>query len=132
LALPRETVPLGSERDPAGDRAAGLEKMGMAGLPVLIGIDISESLKTGNSLVGAETPQDTIYGVYGGLARKGLNTTSTAEREELSPDLGIRVAGIHRGDPEGLPEERTRSYYAAKGEDHHRGRRKVDPSAIHI
>ena len=28
-----------------------------------------------------ETPQDTIYGVYGGLARKGLNAMSAVERE---------------------------------------------------
>lgn len=31
---------------------------------------------------GAETPQDTIYGVYGGLTRKGLNAMSAMERED--------------------------------------------------
>ncbi|MCX5914026.1 MAG: hypothetical protein NTV04_19085, partial [Deltaproteobacteria bacterium] len=35
----------------------------------LMGIDISGSLKTGIPLLGSGTPQDTIYGVYGGLAR---------------------------------------------------------------
>ena len=47
-----------------------LEKLGMAGIPALMGIDISGSLKTGIPLIGAGTPQDTIYGVYGGMAKK--------------------------------------------------------------
>ena len=59
-----------------------LEKMGMAGIPALMGIDISGSLKTGIPLLGSGTPQDTIYGVYGGLARKGLNAMSAVERED--------------------------------------------------
>src|SRR5512134_326809 len=32
--------------------------------------------------VGAGTSQDTIYGVYGGLARKSLNAMSAVERED--------------------------------------------------
>ena len=59
-----------------------LEKMGMAGIPALMGIDISGSLKIGIPLVGSGTPQDTIYGVYGGLARKALNAMSAVERED--------------------------------------------------
>jgi hypothetical protein len=47
-----------------------------------MGIDISGSLKIGLPLAGSGTPQDTIYGVYGGLARKSLNTMSAAERED--------------------------------------------------
>jgi len=47
--------------------------MGMAGIPVLMGIDISGSLKIGIPLARSATSQDTIYGVYGSLARKGLN-----------------------------------------------------------
>ena len=31
---------------------------------------------------GAETPQDVIYGVYGGPTRKGLNAMSAMERED--------------------------------------------------
>ena len=58
-----------------------LEKMGMAGIPALMGIDISGSLKTGIPLVGSGTPQDTIYGVYGGMAKKALNAMSAVERE---------------------------------------------------
>ena len=51
-----------------------LEKMGMAGIPAQMGINISGSLKMGIPLVGSGTPQDTIYGVYGGLTRKTLNS----------------------------------------------------------
>jgi ribosomal protein S15P/S13E len=58
-----------------------LEKLGMAGIPALMGIDISGSLKTGIPLIGAGTPQDTIYGVYGGMAKKALNAMSAVERE---------------------------------------------------
>jgi ribosomal protein S15P/S13E len=54
----------------------------MAGIPALIGIDISGSLKTGLPLVGSGTPQDTIYGVYGGMFKKGLNAMSAVERED--------------------------------------------------
>jgi ribosomal protein S15P/S13E len=59
-----------------------LEKMGMAGIPALMGIDISGSLKVGIPLAGSGTPQDTIYGVYGGLARKSLNAMNAVERED--------------------------------------------------
>ena len=53
----------------------------LAGLPALMGIDISGSLKTGIPLIGAGTPQDRIYGVYGGMAKKALNAMSAVERE---------------------------------------------------
>lgn len=64
-----------------------LERMGMAGIPALMGIDISGSLKTGVPLVGAGTPSDTLYGVYGGLFRKGLNAMSAIEREDYPRSL---------------------------------------------
>jgi len=54
----------------------------MAGIPALLGIDISGSLKVGIPLAGSGTPHDTIYGVYGGLARKSLNAMSAGERED--------------------------------------------------
>ena len=54
----------------------------MAGIPALMGIDISGSLKVGIPLAGSGTPQDTIYGVYGGLARKSINAMSAVERED--------------------------------------------------
>ncbi len=59
-----------------------LGKMGIAGIPALMGIDISGSLKIGIPLAGSGTPQDTIYGVYGGLARKSLNAMNAVERED--------------------------------------------------
>ena len=59
-----------------------LEKLGMAGIPALMGIDISGSLKVGIPLAGSGTPQDTIYGVYGGMAKKALNAMSAVERED--------------------------------------------------
>jgi len=59
-----------------------LEKMGMAGVPALMGINISGSLKIGIPLIGSGTPQDNVYGVYGGMARKALNSMSAVERED--------------------------------------------------
>ena len=47
-----------------------------------MGIEISGSLKIGIPLIGSGTPQDTVYGVYGGMARKALNSMSAAERED--------------------------------------------------
>jgi hypothetical protein len=77
-----------------GLREAGgpvLEKMGMAGIPALMGIDISGSLKTGIPLIGAGTPQDTIYGVYGGMAKKALNA-------KTRPDLRRALAHGERAE----------------------------------
>ena len=63
-----------------------MERMGMAGIPALMGIDISGSLKVGlpfTSLAGAQgTPVDTVYGVYAGLGRKALNAMNAAERQD--------------------------------------------------
>jgi hypothetical protein len=56
-----------------------LEKMGMAGIPAIMRIDISGSLKTGIPLVG-ETTADTVYGVYGGLGQKLVNAKDSASR----------------------------------------------------
>jgi len=42
-----------------------MEKMSKAGIPALMGIDISVSLKTGIPGLGFGTPADTVYGVYG-------------------------------------------------------------------
>ena len=59
-----------------------LEKMGMAGIPAFMGIDISGSLKTGVPGLGPGTPADTVYGVYGGLGKKALNAMNAAERDD--------------------------------------------------
>jgi len=47
-----------------------------------MGINISGSLKIGIPLIGSGTPQDNVYGVYGGMARKALNSMSAVERED--------------------------------------------------
>jgi N12 class adenine-specific DNA methylase len=59
-----------------------LEKVGMVGIPALMGIDISGSLKTGVPGLGYGTPADTVYGVYGGLGKKALNAMNAAERDD--------------------------------------------------
>jgi hypothetical protein len=46
-----------------------LETFGMNGLPAMLGANISGSLAIGIPFMG-ETPADTIYGVYGGMATK--------------------------------------------------------------
>jgi hypothetical protein len=46
-----------------------MEKMGMTGIPALLGIDISGSLKTQIPFLSG-TPSDTVYGVYGGVLQK--------------------------------------------------------------
>lgn len=58
-----------------------LERLGFAGIPALIGVDVPGSLKTGIPFIG-ERPAETVYGVYGGLARKALNSYESAEREQ--------------------------------------------------
>jgi hypothetical protein len=59
-----------------------MEKMGMAGTPALIGIDISGSLKTQLPFVGT-TPSDTVYGVYGGMLQKWMNAKDALERDDI-------------------------------------------------
>ncbi len=65
-------------------RAVGgpiLEQMGMAGIPAIIGVDISGSLKTQVPFMGM-TPSDTIYGVYGGMLDKAKNATASWQRDD--------------------------------------------------
>ena len=48
-----------------------LEEFGMTGLPSVLGANISGSLATGLPWpIGAETPEDTVFGVYGGMIQK--------------------------------------------------------------
>lgn len=58
-----------------------MEHLGFAGIPGMIGVDVSGSLKTGIPFVG-ESPSDTVYGVYGGLAKKGARAWTSLERDE--------------------------------------------------
>jgi hypothetical protein len=58
-----------------------MERMGEAGIPSLIGINISGSLKTNVPFLGG-TPSDTVYGVYAGMAKKGQQAMTSIDREE--------------------------------------------------
>jgi hypothetical protein len=74
-------------------RSAGgevLEKLGMQGIPALLGVDLSGSLRTGVPF--KEGVSQTAYGVYGGLYRKaikGFNSVMAGDYlrgvENLSP-----------------------------------------------
>ena len=59
-----------------------LANVEMVGIPALMGIDISGSLKTGIPGHGPGTPGDTVYGGYGGLGRKAPNAMNAAERDD--------------------------------------------------
>jgi hypothetical protein len=56
-----------------------LERMGAAGIPALMRIDISRPLKTGVPGLGYGTSADTVYG---GLGKKALNAMNAAERDD--------------------------------------------------
>ncbi len=58
-----------------------LEKMGMGGIPALVGVNISGSLKTQLPFMGM-TPSDTIYGVYGGMFEKWVNAKDAWARDD--------------------------------------------------
>ncbi len=58
-----------------------LEKMGMAGIPALIGVNISGSIKTQIPFVG-QNVSDSIYGVYGGMWEKWMNAKDAWARDD--------------------------------------------------
>jgi hypothetical protein len=59
-----------------------MEKMGMAGIPAVLGIDISGSLKTQIPFVSG-TPSDTVYGIYGGVLQKFINAKDALQRDDI-------------------------------------------------
>ncbi len=71
-----------AEAPAAGAGGPVLEKMGMARISAMMGIDVSGSLKTGIPGLGPGAPADTVYGAYGGLGRKALNSMKAAERDD--------------------------------------------------
>jgi hypothetical protein len=72
-----------------------LEEFGMTGLPSVLGANISGSLAIGLPYpIGSETPEDTIFGVYGGMMEKGKRAGQAFGREdymrgltEVSPEV---------------------------------------------
>ncbi|MCX5914200.1 MAG: PLxRFG domain-containing protein, partial [Deltaproteobacteria bacterium] len=58
-----------------------LEKMGMMGIPAIVGIDISGSLKMGIPFVGG--PSESVFGVWAGLGQKFMNAKDSAGKGEV-------------------------------------------------
>lgn len=62
-----------------------LEKFGMSGLPSVIGANISGSLAIGLPYpIGSETPEDTIFGVYGGMFQKAKRAGEAIGRGDIT------------------------------------------------
>jgi hypothetical protein len=68
-------------------RGAGgetLEKFGMSGLPSVLGANISGSLAVGLPWpIGSETPEDTVFGVYGGMLQKAKRSAQAMGRGDI-------------------------------------------------
>lgn len=69
-------------------------QMGMYGLPTVLGANISGSLSIGLPGLGQGTPADTVFGVWGGLAKKGQQAAQSASvgdytraLEDISPEM---------------------------------------------
>ncbi len=60
-----------------------LAKFGMEGVPALIGVDLSGSLKIGLPKPTLAGTQETVYGVYGGLFDKGQRVLDAISREDF-------------------------------------------------
>jgi len=58
-----------------------LETFGFSGLPAVLGMNISGSLAIGIPFMG-ETPADTVYGVYGGMATRLKRASEAAGRQD--------------------------------------------------
>jgi hypothetical protein len=78
-----------------------LEEFGISGLPSVLGANISGSLAVGLPWpIGSRTPEDTIFGVWSGMAQKGGRAMEAAGRgdfsrvaQELTPEV-IRAPSI--------------------------------------
>ena len=68
-----------------------LEKFGVSGLPSVFGANISGSLAIGLPWpIGSETPEETVFGVYGGLLEKGKRAVQSA----MVGDFGRTAAEV--------------------------------------
>jgi hypothetical protein len=70
-----------------------LAQLGMYGLPTVFGANISGSLSIGAPGMGQGTPSDTVFGVWGGLAKKVQNASQSASvgdytraTEDIAPE----------------------------------------------
>ncbi len=98
-----------------------LEKMGMAGIPALAGIDISGSLKTRVPFAGL-TASDTIYGVYGGMFEKWINAKDAWARDDAlraiefaSPSFLEAVLKAYRTEEKGVTTPKGKVLTDEKG-----------------
>jgi hypothetical protein len=98
-----------------------LEKMGMMGIPAILGIDISGSLKMGIPFVG--TPSENVFGVWAGLGQKFMRAKDSAERgdilrgiESASPAFLESVLKAYRMTDQGATTPTGKIIYDEKGQ----------------
>jgi hypothetical protein len=78
-----------------------LEKFGISGLPAVLGANISGSIATGLPWpIGANSPEDSIFGVWGGMAQKIGRTAQALGRGDLN-------RAITEGSPEFMRNPRV-------------------------
>jgi hypothetical protein len=106
-----------------------LQVMGIHGLPALAGANISGSMAIGLPFIG-EAPTDTVYGVFGGLVKKGELALESAQRgdyyrmaENIAPEfignpmkaLRMSEAGKELGLPGIATTQRGKLLFDEKG-----------------
>jgi hypothetical protein len=99
-----------------------LEKFGMEGLPALIGVDLSGSLKVGLPKLSLRGTEETVYGVYGGLFDKGQKVLDAFSRDDIlraiesgSPAFIENLFKAYRMYEEGATTPRGKIIYDAEG-----------------
>jgi hypothetical protein len=98
-----------------------LQKMGIMGIPALIGTDLSGSLKMGIPFVG--TPSESIFGVWSGLGQKFLHAKDSAERgdtlraiESASPSFIESILKAYRLTERGATTPTGKVIFDKKGQ----------------
>jgi hypothetical protein len=85
-----------------------LEKLGISGLPSVLGANISGSIATGLPWpIGAPTPEASVFGIWGGMAQKGVRAVEALGRGDLgraiteaspeflrAPRVAVRESGV--------------------------------------
>ncbi|RPJ12088.1 MAG: PLxRFG domain-containing protein, partial [Deltaproteobacteria bacterium] len=75
-----------------------LETFGMNGIPAVLGGNISGSLQVGLPWpIGSPAPQDTLFGVYGGVGQKVVRAGEAALRGDLTKTLTNLAPEFARG-----------------------------------
>jgi hypothetical protein len=99
-----------------------LEKFGMEGLPALLGVDLSGSLKIGLPKASLKGTEETVYGVYGGLFDKGQKVLDAFSRDDIlraiesgSPAFIENLFKAYRMYEEGATTPRGKIIYDEEG-----------------